>query len=168
MNETGTVTKLKRGNATVCFDRKSACDQCRMCAVSKSGKTVEVVLPNTLNAGIGDKVEVTMGSRYVLTAAVVVYVIPLILVVIGVFAFQTLGEIAQIIASVVALFIGLTLAVVLDKFVIRKKKGFVPEMTRIVLRAGEEENAENVGEDCYEDIKPSDDDGLNGKENENN
>ncbi|MCI7768704.1 MAG: SoxR reducing system RseC family protein [Christensenellaceae bacterium] len=168
MNETGTVTKLKRGNATVSFDRKSACDQCRMCAVSKSGKTVEVVLPNTLNAGIGDKVEVTMGSRYVLTAAVVVYVIPLILVVIGVFAFQTLGEIAQIIASVVALFIGLALAVVLDKFVIRKKKGFVPEMTRIVLRAGEEEcEEENVEEDSNENKEPSED-GLNGKENENN
>lgn len=141
MNETGTVSKIKRnGNVVVCFDRKSACDQCRMCAVSKNGKTVEVVLKNTLGVDVGDKVEVTMGSKYVLTAAVIVYVIPLILVAIAVFAFSPLGEIAQIIASMVALFLGLALAVVLDKCVVRKKKGFVPEMTRIVTRNGEEED----------------------------
>ncbi|UKI47948.1 MAG: hypothetical protein L6V82_00175 [Clostridiales bacterium] len=45
MIESGTVTKIKRGgNVVVSFDRKSACDQCRMCAVSKGGKTVEVIL----------------------------------------------------------------------------------------------------------------------------
>ena len=38
-------------------------------------------------------------------------------------------------------------------------------MTRIVLRAGEEESVE---EDSNENTEPSDDDGLNGKENENN
>ena len=64
MIESGTVTKIKRGgNVVVSFDRKSACDQCRMCAVSKGGKTVEVILKNTLGVGVGDKVEVTMGSR---------------------------------------------------------------------------------------------------------
>ena len=48
MIESGTVTKIKRGgNVVVSFDRKSACDQCRMCAVSKGGKTVEVILKNT-------------------------------------------------------------------------------------------------------------------------
>ena len=54
------------------------------------------------------------------------------------------------------------------KVTVRRKKGFVPEMTRIVLRAGEEEcEEENVEEDSNENKEPSDD-GLNGKENENN
>lgn len=82
---------------------------------------------NTLGVGVGDKVEVTMGSKYVLTAAVIVYVIPLILVAIAVFAFIPMGETAQIIASVVALFLGLGLAVILDKFVVRKKKALCPK-----------------------------------------
>ena len=151
MIESGTVTKIKRGgNVVVSFDRKSACDQCRMCAVSKGGKTVEVILKNTLGVGVGDKVEVT-GSKYVLTAAVIVYVIPLILVAIAVFAFIPMGEIAQIIASVVALFLGLGLAVILDKFVVRKKKGFVPEMTKIITRAGEDdESDEEIEDECLE------------------
>lgn len=163
MIEVGTVSKIKRnGNVVVSFDRKSACDQCRMCAVSKGGKTVEVILKNTLGVDVGDKVEVTMGSKYVLTAALIVYVIPLILVTIAVFAFLPLGEIAEIIASVVALFLGLGLAVVLDKCVIRKKKGFVPEMTRIVTRAGEndEDDFDEIEEEG-EDETRSDDDAEN-------
>lgn len=159
MIESGTVTKIKRGgNVVVSFDRKSACDQCRMCAVSKGGKTVEVIMKNTLGVGVGDKVEVTMGSKYVLTAAVIVYVIPLILVAIAVFAFIPMGETAQIIASVVALFLGLGLAVILDKFVVRKKKGFVPEMTKIITRAGEDDESDEEIED----------DGLETDETDNN
>lgn len=139
MNECGKVIKIKRNNATVSFDRKSACESCRMCAASKSGKTVEVTVENVLNAEIGDTVEVTMGSKYVLTAAVIVYVIPLILVTIAVFAFKPLGEIAQLIATFGALIIGFAVAIVLDRKVIRKKKGFVPEMTKLVMKKDTEE-----------------------------
>lgn len=73
-----------------------------------------------------------MGSRYVLTAVFVVYVIPLILVTIAVFAFAPLGETAQMIASAAALAIGLLSAVLTDRLWLRKKKGFMPEMTRLV------------------------------------
>lgn len=161
MNERGKVTKIKRGNATVTFDRKSACDQCRMCAASKSGKTVEVTVPNKLNAAVGDTVEVTMGSKYVLTAVFIVYVIPLILVTISVFAFRPLGDLAQIIATVVSVFLGLFIAVMLDKYVIRKKKGFVPEMTRIVTD-------EDAVELCRADNASVDDALSDGTEDKNN
>ena len=45
------------------------------------------------------------------------------------------------------LFLGLGLAVILDKFVVRKKKGFVPEMTKIITRAGEDEESDEEIED---------------------
>ncbi len=162
MNECGKVTKIKKNNATVCFDRKSACESCRMCAVSKSGKTVEVTIPNVLNAEIGDTVEVTMGSKYVLTAAVIVYVIPLLIVCAAVFAFKPLGEIAQIIATFGGLVLGFACAILIDRKVIRKKKGFVPEMTKLVMKKETEERlieAEKNYETPSEDISENKDDG---------
>lgn len=162
MNECGKVVKIKKNNATVSFDRKSACESCRMCAVSKNGKTVEVTIPNVLNAEIGDTVEVTMGSKYVLTAAVIVYVIPLIIVAVAVFAFMPLGEIAQIIATFVGLVIGFAVAILLDRKVIRKKKGFVPEMTKLVMKKETEDKLTEVEkkyETPLEDNSKNKDDG---------
>ena len=48
MTERGVVTKVKGGRATVEFDRKSACDSCHMCAVTKDGMKVKIVIENTL------------------------------------------------------------------------------------------------------------------------
>lgn len=166
MIECGKVIKIKRNNAVVSFDRKSACDQCHMCAVSKSGKTVEITIPNVLDAEIGDTVEVTMGSRYVLTAAVIVYVIPLILVAAAVFIGEIWSDTVAIILTFVALAVGFAIAILLDKYVIRKKKGFVPEMTKLVLKAGDEEKlieiekkyAEKQEEEAPEEVSDADTD----------
>ena len=79
MTERGVVVKLKGKRATVRFDRRSACDSCHMCAVTRDGMKVEVVIENTLGANVGDFVEVEMAQRFVLTAAAIVYVIPLVL-----------------------------------------------------------------------------------------
>jgi Positive regulator of sigma E activity len=131
--ECGKVIKEGKKNAvTVSFDRKSACDQCRMCAVSKSGKTVEVVLDNKLGAKVGDTVLVQMGDRFVLTAALIVYLIPLVLVALGLFLGSLVSETLALILVFIGLIIGFTIAAVLDKMVLRKKKGFVPEMTKIL------------------------------------
>lgn len=144
MNECGKVVKLnKRNTCTISFDRKSACDQCRMCAVNKSGKTVEITVPNTLNAEIGDMVEVTMGNRYVLTAAIIVYVIPLITVAIGVIIGSFYSTMLQTILVFVGLIVGFTIAILIDHKVIRKKKGFVPTLEKIVNKAGDGESEEN-------------------------
>lgn len=133
MVECGKVIKIeKKNNVRISFDRKSACDQCRMCAVSKSGKTVEIVVPNNLGAQVGDSVLVSMGDKFVLTAALIVYIIPLILVVIGVAVGASFGVGIQLLLVFVALVIGFVAAALLDKKVIRKKKGFVPEMTKIL------------------------------------
>ncbi len=133
MVECGKVIKIeKKNNVRVSFDRKSACDQCHMCAVSKSGKTVEIVVPNNVGAQIGDNVLVSMGDKFVLTAALIVYIIPLILVVIGVAVGASFGVGVQLTLVLVGLVIGFAIAAVLDKKVIRKKKGFVPEITKIL------------------------------------
>lgn len=128
MTERGVVVKLKGTRAIVRFDRRSACDSCRMCAVSRDGMKVEAIVENTLGANVGDFVEVEMGERFVLTAAAIVYIIPLILVGAGVGIGVLFSETVQIILAVCGLAAGFFTAYMLDKFVIRKKKGYAPAM----------------------------------------
>lgn len=131
MTEKGVVTKVKGRRATVQFDRKSACDSCHMCAVTRDGMKVQIVIDNTLDARVGDVVTVQMGERFVLTAALIVYIIPLVLVGIGVGVGSLLGELAQILLAVAGLIVGFVIAFLLDRLVIRKKKGFSPLMVEI-------------------------------------
>lgn len=131
MLERGVVAKVKGNKATVRFDRKSACDSCHMCAVTKDGMKVEVVVENKLNAVVGDFVSVEMGEKFVLTAALIVYIIPLILVGIGIGVGSLFSETVQIILAMSGLVLGFVIAFLLDHFVIRKKKGFVPVMREI-------------------------------------
>ena len=72
MKEIGFVHKVKGSTATVRFERKTACENCNMCLKPKEEMYVELKLKNTLNAKVGDKVEVTMGQRAVLTASFIV------------------------------------------------------------------------------------------------
>ena len=146
MTERGVVVKVKGKRATVRFDRRSACDSCHMCAVTRDGMKVEVVIENTLNANVGDFVEVEMAQKFVLTAAVIVYLLPLVLIAIGVGIGVLFNELTQIILAVVGLVLGFVIAFLLDRFVIKKKKGFSPQMRTICLQNAAEHiaNAEQT------------------------
>ncbi|HKL93981.1 MAG TPA: SoxR reducing system RseC family protein [Clostridia bacterium] len=130
MLEIGKITKLKKNSAVVSFDRKSACDSCHMCATTRGGMKVETLVPNALQANVGDYVEVEMGDKFVLTAAVIVYIIPLLLVGAGIGIGVLFSETVQIILAAAGLILGFVIAFLLDK-VVKKKKGFSPQMVRI-------------------------------------
>lgn len=138
MTERGVVSKIKGGKATVQFERHSACDKCHMCAVTKDTMKVEVTIDNTLGANVGDFVEVEMGERYVLTAAAIVYVIPLVLIGIGIGLGTLINELAQVLMGLGGLVVGFVIAILLDKLVIRKKKGFAPRMKSICPNSPQE------------------------------
>ena len=107
MVESGQVIKLnKNGYCVVSFDRKSACDQCHMCVASKNGKKVELTVENTVQAQVGDYVEVTMGDSAVLASSAIVYLIPLFTVALGAVAGYFINEIAQLILAAVGLAAG--------------------------------------------------------------
>ncbi len=132
MRETGVVYKLRGSFATVRFDRKTACENCNMCLKPREANYVELRLKNTLSAKVGDRVEVTMGDRAVLTAALLVYAVPLIAMGIALSVTYTMSLgicLGATFGSLAASFIGVALA---DKFVIRRKKEYMPSMTAIV------------------------------------
>lgn len=155
MVERGVVAKLKsKGKrAVVEFDRHAACDSCHMCVVTPTGK-VSVTLENTLNADVGDFVEVQMSDRIVITAAALVYAIPLVLAGIGLglgFIYNVWLALGLALGGVV---LGFVITYLIDKFVVRKNDKYSPKMTRImteleVQKAKEEEQrlleAANIG-----------------------
>ena len=133
MLEIGYVTSVneKRGTARVTFDRKSACDKCKMCLTASGEKMkVYVDVKNTLNAKVGDRVGVAMNDKFVLKAAFIVYIIPVVLVGAGLAIFRKFSDLILLGVVAVALFIGAAIGITIDKL-IRKKGTFAPTLTQV-------------------------------------
>lgn len=150
MRETGFVFKeISRGRVKVRFPRKTACENCNMCLKPRNEMFVEVVVDNVLNAKIGDKISVEMGEKSVLTAALIVYLLPIVLVTAAMFAFKALGEWWQFGAALFMLLAGVAISAAADKK-LRKRKGFCPVMTEIIRT--EENESKIIEEKEEEDI----------------
>lgn len=132
MKEIGVVHKIKGSFATVRFERKTACENCNMCLKPRDEMYVELRLKNSLNANIGDKVEVTMGQKAVLTSSFIVYVMPLIVmaIVLGItYKMELWISLLSSLGSLVISYIGVAL---IDRLIIRKKSNYLPIMTDII------------------------------------
>lgn len=134
MVEIGEVIKTEKGNATVSFERKTACDNCGMCAFNKDDMKVKLILKNDVNAKVGDVVEVSMGDRFVLMSAVIVYLIPLVLVGLGILigTLCKLEYYLQIILAAVGFVLGFVISAFIDKK-LKKKKKYSPTITSIIV-----------------------------------
>ncbi|MBQ7713014.1 MAG: SoxR reducing system RseC family protein [Clostridia bacterium] len=133
MLEVGFVESVNehRGTAKVVFDRKSACDKCRMCLTASGEKMkVYVEVKNTLGAKVGDKVGVTMSDRFVLRAAFIVYVVPVLLVGAGLAIFRKLGDLLLLAVVAVCLLLGIGVGIFADRM-IRKRSAFAPTLSAI-------------------------------------
>ena len=153
MLEVGVVESVneKRGTAKVVFDRKSACDKCGMCLTAKGEKMrVYVEVKNTLGAKVGDKVGVAMNDKFVLRAAFIVYIVPVVLVGIGLAVFRKLNYLLLLIVIGVGLLLGIAIGITADK-VIRKKSAFAPSMSQIFPAEEGEEKSPNEADDIKDE-----------------
>lgn len=141
MKEIGVVHTIKGKMATVRFERKTACENCNMCLKPREEMYVELRLKNVLNAKVGDKVEVTMGKRAVLTASFIVYVLPLVTMAIALICTYKMELWISLSASFGALGIGFVAVCVIDRCIIRKRKDYLPIMSSII---SEELNDTNI------------------------
>ncbi len=163
MYEIGVVESVneKRGTAKVVFDRRSACDKCKMCLTASGDKMkVYVEVKNALGAKTGDRVGVQMSDKFVLRAAFIVYVIPVALVGAGLAIFRKFSDLILLAVIAVALLLGLGIGIAIDR-VIRKKGSFAPKMTALLNEEGEpvserqeeadfDPNAEQKGDESNE------------------
>jgi sigma-E factor negative regulatory protein RseC len=79
MEEMGRVISIEGdGTAIVAVERTEACKTCRACLTSEDGQLMLARAINLANAVEGDEVEIIIESKSMLTAAFLIYILPLI------------------------------------------------------------------------------------------
>ncbi len=142
ITERGIIERVKADMATIRVMRHSACEHCDSkgaCDIFE-GKEVFIDIPNTLNAKIGDEVEISVTGGSLLKLSIMVYFLPVLALVLGAFLGGRIGPhmglsapLASILAGGAAMGITFLLLRLLD----RSSKGeenYAPRMTRIVAR----------------------------------
>lgn len=105
MKKIGTVIEIMDDKARVECEKQSACDMCENAAhcVEKCQKVYATAL-NTVNASVGDIVEIETDTRNVLLNALVVFMLPIFISVAAyLIAEPVLGEGIAVIITLVAL-----------------------------------------------------------------
>lgn len=92
MKETGEVVKLEGKTAYLLFRRTSMCAKCGACGIVAGQNTVTVTAANTLDASVGDRVEVEFSSDNALKSSLVAYVFPLIMLFVGIWLGYTIPQ----------------------------------------------------------------------------
>ena len=123
------VTKVADGCAYVRFERHAICDKCGICDIDADSVHVVCRMKDALGAHTGDYVEVDMQRRRTLLSRLI-YLVPLVLTVTGLFVGGIFSPLATAIGAVAGLVAGLAIAIPLDLLVLRRK--CAPKMLRFV------------------------------------
>lgn len=83
MDRTGVIVSVNKDYSQIKLLRHTACGSCGACHLGDDQKDVLLFAKNKLDAEVGDMVEVSMGTDGVLSAAFIMYMIPLIAFFIG-------------------------------------------------------------------------------------
>lgn len=85
MKETGQIVAIDGNDALVLFNRTTACGKCGACGMTKEQQTVTVKAQNTLNAQVGEKVELEFASKNAFKSSLIAYIFPLFMLFLGIF-----------------------------------------------------------------------------------
>ncbi len=92
MEEVGRVVEVKENLVKVVIPTKEACQKCGACLLTALGKEAVAEAENKAQARVGDMVKVEIKEKTALTAAFILYVIPLIFFFLGYFFGLYLGK----------------------------------------------------------------------------
>ena len=141
IKEQGKIEEIRKQTALVRIQKRSACAHCESkgsCSISKRDMLIEV--PNDLQAGVGDQVEVSVPEGTLLKLSALIYLLPVLLLLIGAFLGSLLGDALQMNSSLTAIilgggFMGISFygLILFDR---KKRKGnkYYPRMTRILTQ----------------------------------
>lgn len=130
MQEQGIVVSLSGDTAFVKMKRASACgENCGSCSGCNNFRTVTA--ENKLRASVGDNVEISMPSDRVLFAAMLVYVIPIAVLIVGYFAAYGVlhSENAGVLFGIIGMIISYIFAVIFTK---KNKNRYKSSITKIL------------------------------------
>ncbi len=132
MKERGIVVKDEGRLATVRFSRRAKCDRCQVCKVAADCKYVEVQARNSMGAHVGDTVSV-LTVRPVITLLIgLIYAIPLTLIAVAVGVGLKWEWPYTLLIAAAAVAVGFVVAVPVERFTLRKLKGYHPEILSVV------------------------------------
>ncbi len=142
MKELAKVLENKGDKSLVRIEKSSACSKCEsQCGLADNSHEIdelEVLVDDPLHSQPGSTVMLEMGAKPVLTASLLIYLVPIIGLFIGYFlgseflgALLNSGEIAGILGSVIGLIFSFALVKLLDGF-LGQHAAFKPRITRII------------------------------------
>ena len=140
MQQIGLVRKETNGDIELEIKRASACGgNCGGCGSSCDSTGHIVVLPNKVNAKVGDFVEVSAESKNILKYMAIIYMIPFAFFIIGIALgnniFKSMGnenyEILSFLSGMLALAISFFVVRIIDKNIAKKGKSTI-QATRIL------------------------------------
>lgn len=113
MDRAGIVVSEMGEYSKVKLVRHTACGNCGACQLGDEQKDIMMIAKNAVHAKKGDLVEVTMATNSVLSAAFIMYVIPLAGLFIGLLLGQLLFDGKDIMTAFLGLiFMGLTYVII--------------------------------------------------------
>lgn len=146
LTELGVVTKQDANTVWVQTESKTSCNSCQVnssCGtgiISKAFSERSFITPmlNTLNAEVGDQVEVGIHENLVVKASFWVYLLPLLMMIIFAFVSNSLfdqsKELVQIMSAVLGFIVGFWIARLRVESMGSGKKELHPILIRIVKK----------------------------------
>lgn len=139
MEKVGFVNRIIDDKVELVFTRASGCGNCSGCAGGCESKTHIVTIENSLDAKIGDRVELRGESKSILKYMFVIYMIPFAFFIAGILLgssyFKSIGnenfELLSFATGVLALFIAFVVVRLIDRRVAKSGESTMI-MTRIL------------------------------------
>lgn len=138
MGEVGEVVGREANRLVVKMQRTDACAKCRACTAGLESKDMIIKAVNMCGGNIGDKVEVVLDNSNFMKATLIMYGIPFIAFMIGVFA-GYYGAIKFAFGSPELVGIGLGIVLVIIVYLIIrtqeyrfKEGGYIPKAINVV------------------------------------
>ena len=127
INEIGEVIELHGRKARVKILRSDGCESCEMHdhCFRKNGKELTMSVQNSVDADVGDRVEIEIGGREYLGSVVVVFILPTILFLLFYFIGNHLfSEVFGILFAFGGLFAGMVVAWIIGKGKLGERFGY--------------------------------------------
>jgi len=139
MKEYGVVLELIGDKAIVNVKRQSACGQCKACDLGTSEqKEINITAKNEVGAKVNDNVNLLIETPDILKAAIIVYVIPLVALLLGVGISTYITKLMGIDGETISIIVGLVctgLSYILVKkkdIKLNKTKKYEPSIVEIL------------------------------------
>lgn len=136
MNKTGIIIRNNSNKSIVKIDRTGECgDKCESCSASCNVPQIEVEVENTLGASIGDYVNIVTEQKTLISSSFILYTIPLLSFILGIFAGLRISEYFNILDSelmaIASGFLALIITYVIIAFASKNMKELIRMESRL-------------------------------------